>query len=79
MSANLNISLPDELHSFVTNRANGTDIYADPADYVRDLIRRDMQLAQEKRAAYHALLLGAEQANCREIVPESVLDILNED
>ena len=43
MSSSLHISLPDEMHRFVQERTNGKDMYATPSEYVRDLIRRDIE------------------------------------
>jgi antitoxin ParD1/3/4 len=43
MPSSLHISLPDELHRFVQERTNGKDIYSTPSEYVRDLIRRDIE------------------------------------
>ena len=43
MPSSLHISLPDEMHRFVLSRTNGKDIYSTPSEYVRDLIRRDIE------------------------------------
>lgn len=43
MPSSLHISLPDEMHRFVQERANGSGIHATPSEYVRDLIRRDLE------------------------------------
>ncbi|MDQ6968870.1 MAG: hypothetical protein Q9M14_09330 [Mariprofundaceae bacterium] len=43
MSSSLNVSLTDELRSYVNTRASDTDVYATPSEYIRDLIRQDME------------------------------------
>jgi len=43
MSSSLNVSLTDELRRYVNNRASDADIYATPSEYIRDLIRQDME------------------------------------
>ncbi len=43
MSSSLNVSLTDELRRYVNQRASDADIYATPSEYIRDLIRRDME------------------------------------
>jgi antitoxin ParD1/3/4 len=43
MSSSLNVQLTDELRRYVDERASDGDVYATPSEYIRDLIRRDMQ------------------------------------
>jgi len=43
MSSSLNVSLTDELRSYVNTRAGDGDVYATPREYIRDLIRKDME------------------------------------
>jgi len=43
MSSSLNVSLTDELRRYVNQRASDADIYATPSEYIRDLIRQDME------------------------------------
>ncbi|MDX8405110.1 MAG: hypothetical protein R8K50_03060 [Mariprofundus sp.] len=43
MSSSLNISLTDALRSYVNTRASDSDAYATPSEYIRDLIRHDME------------------------------------
>ncbi len=43
MSSSLNIHLTDELRRFVDERASDNDIYATPSEYIRSLIRKDME------------------------------------
>jgi antitoxin ParD1/3/4 len=43
MSSSLNIQLTDELRKFVDGRAGNDDMYATPSEYIRYLIRKDME------------------------------------
>lgn len=72
MGASLHVSLPDEMRRFVDRVANGSSTYATPSEYVRDLIRKDM----EKIHVYDALTTGLEQAERGEFVPPEEVDAL---
>jgi len=43
MSSSLKVSLTDELRSYVNTRASDADVYTTPSEYIRDLIRQDME------------------------------------
>jgi antitoxin ParD1/3/4 len=43
VGGNLNVRLSDALRQYVDERASDTDVYATPSEYIRDLIRQDMQ------------------------------------
>ncbi len=43
MASSLNLSLTNELRDFVNTRAGEAGLYATPSEYLRDLIRRDME------------------------------------
>lgn len=43
MSSSLNVQLTEELRRYVDERASDSDLYATPSEYIRDLIRRDME------------------------------------
>ena len=49
-----------------------------PSEYVRSLIRSDMETQAERLYVYQALLQGATEIARGEFVEESVLDIMNE-
>lgn len=75
MGASLHVSLPDEMRRYVDGIANGTSLYATPSEYVRDLIRKDM----EKMEVYQALLQGLDEAERGEFVPDGFMDDLLEE
>jgi antitoxin ParD1/3/4 len=43
MASNLNLSLTDELRKFINSRTGDAGVYSTPSEYLRDLIRRDME------------------------------------
>jgi antitoxin ParD1/3/4 len=74
MGSNLNISLTDELRRFVDVRASDRDVYATPSEYVRDLIRRDM----EGSVALNKILCGLDDIKNKRYSKDTVLDIVKE-
>jgi antitoxin ParD1/3/4 len=56
MPSSLHVSLPDELRAFVDQRTDGRKDFATPSEYVRDLIRRDMEVQKERSYVYGELL-----------------------
>jgi antitoxin ParD1/3/4 len=74
MSSSLNIQLTTELRRFVDERASDHDVYATPSEYVRDLIRRDM----EKRRAQGSILRGLDDIKNNRFATETVDDIIKE-
>lgn len=75
MPSSLNLSLTDELRRYVDSRASDGDLYATPSEYIRDLIRHDMQ----DWAVVGDVLSGLREARDSECARESILDILHED
>ena len=75
MSSSLNLSLTDELRHFVDNRAGDAGLYSAPGEYVRDLIRKDM----EKQDVIVHVLKGIEDVKQARFSDKSILDILDED
>ena len=43
MRSSLKIQLTDALRKYVEERASDKGVYATPSEYIRDLIRQDMQ------------------------------------
>ncbi len=75
MSKSINLNLTDALRRHVDARASDDDIYATPSEYIRDLIRRDM----EDWAIVRDVAQGLKEARAGDFASESVLDILHED
>lgn len=74
MTSSLHVSLPDEMRQFVDHRTNGKSQYSTPSEYVRDLIRRDMEKEADRLAVYIELLKGADDIEERRFLPLSTLD-----
>jgi antitoxin ParD1/3/4 len=77
MGASLHVSLPDEMRRFVDEISNGKSLYATPSEYVRALIRKDMELQAEFE---ETILRGLDQVARGEFVdgPEAMAEILRE-
>jgi len=71
MSSSLNVSLTDELRSYVNTRANDNDVYATPSEYIRDLIRQDM----ENRRTISHVMHGLDDIKNARFSDKSILDI----
>ena len=75
MANSMNLSLTNELRDFVNTRAGDTGLYATPSEYLRDLIRRDM----ESQATVMHLLNGLNDIKHGRFSDKSILDIAEED
>jgi len=71
MSSSLNVSLTDELRRYVNNRASDADIYATPSEYIRDLIRQDM----EDRHVLTHVMNGLNDLKSGNLSDKSILEI----
>lgn len=75
MTSSLNIQLTNELRKFVDLRASDKDVYSTPSEYIRDLIRRDM----EEQGTLRHVMRGLEDVKKGRLSSKSILDIGNED
>ncbi|MGH8220141.1 MAG: ribbon-helix-helix domain-containing protein [Steroidobacteraceae bacterium] len=75
MASSLNVQLTDELRRHVDERASDKDIYATPSEYIRDLIRQDMQ----DRAVALDILEGLDDLKHGRFSSKSILDFKDED
>jgi antitoxin ParD1/3/4 len=75
MSSTLNVQLTKELRRYIDARASDDDIYSTPSEYIRDLVRRDM----EDWAIVSGVMQGLKEVRNGEFVKETILDILHED
>jgi antitoxin ParD1/3/4 len=57
MMATMNISLPEQMRDWVIERTADGE-YANNSDYVRDLIRKDMQRAERLEVLQDAITKG---------------------
>lgn len=74
MPTSLNVTLTGELRHYVDSRASDSDVYATPSEYIRDLIRRDM----EDWRIVSGVVQGLREVGQGDFATESILDILNE-
>ena len=75
MTSSLNVQLTKELRRHIDARTGNTGVYATPSEYIRDLVRRDM----EDWTVVSSVVQGLREVRKGEFVPESILDILHED
>lgn len=61
MPSSLHVSLPDEMRAYVDLRTNGKNAYATPSEYVRALIREDMERESERLYVFSELLKSSEE------------------
>lgn len=79
MTSSLHVSLPDEMRQFVDHRTNGRKVYSTPSEYIRSLIRHDMEKETEKLYVYKTLLQGSAEIDSREFVSDAEIDaVFNE-
>lgn len=74
MSSSLHVSLPDEMRNFVDHRTNGKRDFLTPSEYIRSLIRGDMEKEAEKRYVYQILSQGSAEADRLEFVSSEEID-----
>ncbi len=75
MASSMNLSLTDELRDFVNSRTGDTGLYATPSEYLRDLIRRDM----ESQSTVVHVMRGLDDLTHGRFSERSILDIAEED
>lgn len=75
MSSTLNIQLTDALRKYVDERASDNDVYSTPSEYIRDLIRRDMQ----DRAVALNIIEGLADLRHGRFSDKSILDFKDQD
>lgn len=75
MASSMNLSLTDELRDFVNSRTGDNGVYATPSEYLRDLIRHDM----EAQAVVAHVTAGLEDLAKGLFSDKSILDIADED
>ncbi len=75
MASSMNLSLTDELRDFVNSRTGDTGVYATPSEYLRDLIRHDM----EAQSIVTHVMGGLEDFSHGRFSNKSILDIAEED
>lgn len=73
MDHSLNIPLTSELRRYVDARANDSDVYATPDEFVRDLIRKDR--AQQ---VVGCIAQGLHEIRHGQAIAITAMDIFNE-
>jgi len=74
MASSLHVSLPDEMRKFVDHRSSVNDSYATPSEYVRALIRKDMEEREEASYVYKELLKSAHDIKAGHILTSAEVE-----
>ena len=74
MTSSLNLSLTNELRKFVDSRTGDSGVYATPSEYIRDLIRHDMEAGM----TLNHVLTGLDDIKQGRMSEKSILDIADE-
>jgi len=74
MPSSLHVSIPDEMRAYVELRTNGQKAYATPSEYVRALIREDMERESERLYVFQALLQSNDDIKNGRIISDAALD-----
>ena len=74
MTNSLNLPLTDELRDFINSRTGDASEYSTPSEYLRDLIRRDM----ESQGIVTHVLDGLDDIKHSRFSECSILDIADE-
>ncbi len=75
MSSTLNLQLTTELRRYIDMRSSDDDVYSTPSEYIRDLVRRDM----EDWLVVSGIVQGLKEVSSGKFAKETILDILDED
>ena len=74
VASSLNLSLTNELRKFVDSRTGDSGVYATPSEYIRDLIRHDM----ETGTILNHVMAGLDDIKQERMSENSILDIVGE-
>ena len=69
------LSPTDELCAYIDSRTSDNSVYSTPSEYLRDLIRRDM----ETQGVVGHIVAGIDNIKHDRFVDQSILDIGNSD
>lgn len=69
--ATMNVSLPDPMKDWVEAQVKGGK-YANSSDYVRDLIRQDQRVQEQRQALIQALIEGEQSGSAGPLDMEAI-------
>lgn len=73
MAKGMNIAIGEQLRHYIDSRTGDNTVYATPSEYIRDLVRRDM----EDQAIVQHVKGGLENIKQQRFSKKSILDIAN--
>ncbi len=74
MSSSVRVSLPDEMQAYVQRRTSGQAGFATASEYVRELIRRDMDSERERTIVFAELVKSIQEIERGELISADQLD-----
>lgn len=74
MASSLHVSLPDEMRAYVDLRTDGTSAYSTPSEYVRALIRNDMERESERLYVFKELLKSADEIKAGKLLNSAEIE-----
>lgn len=75
MASSLNLSLTDELRKFVDSRTGENGFYSTPSEYLRELIRKDMN----EQGVVSNVLVGLEDIKEGRFSNKSIMELIEEE
>jgi antitoxin ParD1/3/4 len=52
MAEGINVRFAGNLRQFIHQRVSGSGLYSSASEYIRDLVRRDYELEEERKSAW---------------------------
>lgn len=78
MTSSLHVSLPDEMREFIDDRVKASHHFATPSDYVRALIRDDMEKEAECKYVCRELLKSAADIKAGRLYSAAAVKVLSD-
>jgi antitoxin ParD1/3/4 len=79
MGSSLHVSLPDEMRAFVDLRSNDGKDYSTPSEYIRALIRKDMETEAERLFVFKEILKFVEDIRSGSLISSDEFEAETED
>ncbi len=78
MPNTINVRLPDALHEFIETQTKGDGLYESVSEYVRDLVRRDLERVEaQKWQKLEGILLPGLRADESEFIERTAEDVIS--
>ncbi|MBK8971293.1 MAG: hypothetical protein IPM37_08005 [Hahellaceae bacterium] len=75
MASSLNLSLTDELRKFIDSRTGDNGLYSTPSEYLRELIRKDMN----EQGVVSNVLSGLQDIKGGRFSSKSIMELIEDE